>query len=180
MLLYKPIKVKGIYLLLLFTMLLFSSCVFTNKENSKLKEANETEIEEQQIAQFLVKITELNIKIIKLIEVSKNQEISNDYELFFKKLEKTTYEIQKQVVKISEEKLVNLPIYNKPINYKISEESLIEQIMNELIAEVVQFDKVKGTINDASILNLKNNYLPELNSNLEIISTLKVKKYTNN
>lgn len=179
MLLYKPIKISGIYLFFILPMFLLS-CVFKSKEENKIKNNAKSELEQKQIAQLLVQLTEANFELFKFLEISKTQTVSEDVRLYFSELEKATINFQNNIASISEKKLVTIPIYNKPNSVEISEENLLKNIMNQLISEAVHLEKIKSGINDKSILELKNNYLPLLNSNLEKISTLRIKKYNNN
>lgn len=160
----------------------YSSCRFFNKDNSVFPVKETVDREEEKIAQFLVKISNSNFKILQLSNFAKQIDASYDLRNFFIIQEKQIVLLQSEINKIAENKLVTLPILNfknfdKNKFNKNNEVTIIDQLISELQAEIQSFENINKITKDSEIVSFQTKFLPQIKNILEDASKLKVKLY---
>ena len=167
-----------------FILTTYSSCRFFNNTIPEVNIKQITDTEEQQIARFLVKITNINFKIIELSQYAQEENISSDINNFFNIQENKITEIQKKISKIAINKLVTLPQYNVNSNtlyyFNTSGMNLTGKLTEELNKEIVLFEKIKIQTKDREITSFHTKYLLEIKAILEETSTFNVQLYNIN
>lgn len=182
--------IKYIITILIIVLLLFSLfSLYLNKTKDYYFFSDvqtQLEKEDEKIAKFLVETTNINIQIIELSKDVKDNSNSIEVKNLFENQEASIFRIQSDISKISEEKLITLPIFSTVIiisNKKkviLKDTQFIDQLMNLLISEVKLFEKIKSNVNDQTILAFQEQYKPILEEHLEEVSSMKVQNYTNN
>ena len=171
---------------ILFIVTTYSSCRFFNNtiNDPSIKELVDTE--EQQIARFLVGVTNINFKIIELSQFAQQENVPNELKNFFTIQENKVIEIQKHINKIAANKLVTLPQYNEnnnTLHYFDSDSlTLTKKLIEKLEAEIVLFNKVKVQTKNKykEISSFQIKYLPEIVTMLEETKTFNVQLYNIN
>lgn len=165
--------------------ILFSSC--KNKTNDYYLVKNvqeELENQDKKIAKFLVETTKINIQIVKLTKEVKDNSASKEIKELLNNQEASIFRIQNEITKISENKLITLPIFSSVIITKnkevIKDSQFIDELINLLVTEVILFEKIKIDLTDKTMLAFQEQYKPILDKNLEEISALKVQNFLNN
>ena len=165
--------------------ILFSSC--KNKTNDYYLVKNvqeELENQDKKIAKFLVETTKINIQIVKLTKEVKDNSASKEIKELLNNQEASIFRIQNEITKISENKLITLPIFSSVIITKNKEvikySQFIDELINLLVTEVILFEKIKIDLTDKTMLAFQEQYKPILDKNLEEISALKVQNFLNN
>ena len=165
--------------------ILFSSC--KNKTNDYYLVKNvqeELENQDKKIAKFLVETTKINIQIVKLTKEVKDNSASKEIKELLNNQEASIFRIQNEITKISENKLITLPIFSSVIITKnkevIKDSQFIDELINLLVTEVILFEKIKINLTDKTMLAFQEQYKPILDKNLEEISALKVQNFLNN
>lgn len=159
-----------------------TSCNFSKKNETKINIDAINKINDEKIANFLVKTTEINTKLIELYtqynleekSILKKKAISTNLKLI--------YTAQIEIVKISELKLVTISIINKKkSSEKVSQLTLIENIISQLSTEIKQIYVIKEITNDELILKFEKQFLTKLKLQLNQMITIKNQiKNTNN
>lgn len=163
------------FFIITLSIVLFTSCNFSKKNDAK-SVISDIDIEERSVASFLVKATEINSSIIKLSKLAEFNSKSVEVKDAFAEQIKITMTIQKKIKMISEEKFVTTPLLNSRFDIKYTnDEALLDSLLNELILEIMLFEKITDTSNDSKIFELKNEFLPKLNYQSQKISSLKIK-----
>ena len=68
----------------------------------------------------------------------------------------------------------------KHLKGKMKEFTIIDELINLLVTEVILFEKIKIDLTDKTMLAFQEQYKPILDKNLEEISALKVQNFLNN
>lgn len=174
-------------ILLIAFLCLIQSCKFNNNSNFLIAESQtELEYQDEKIAKFLVETTKINIQIIELSNVVKDNSNNEELKKLFKIQEGSIFRIQNDIKKISEEKLVTLPFFSSVVNTInkkqniVKDNEFIDELMNLLVNEVLLFEKIKLDVKDPTILSFQKQYKPILDGHLELISSMKVENYSYN
>lgn len=161
-----------------------SSCRFFNNTIPEVSVKELANTEEQQIARFLVEITNINFKIIELSQYVQEENISTEINNFFNIQENKITEIHNKISKIAINKLVTLPQYNVNSNtlyyFDTSGMNLTCKLTEELNKEITLLEKIKIQTKDREIISFHTKYLPEIKAILEEKSKFNVQLYNIN
>lgn len=151
----------------------FTTCKFPEK-SGKNKVTN-FEKEEEKVAAFLVKSTEINLRIIYLCKAIESNSNSVKIKDVIQNQKKLTLEIHTDIKNLAEKNLVNLPIIDNINKVKhMNDMDVINSLTNELTKEITQFEKISENTNDTEIYRLKSEFLPKLTYQAEQINSLKI------
>lgn len=151
----------------------FTTCKFPEK-SGKNKVTN-YEKEEGKVAAFLVKSTEINLRIIYLCTAIESNSNSVKIKDVIQNQKKLTLEIHTDIKNLAEKNLVNLPIIDNINKVEYTNDmDVINSLTNELTEEITQFEKISENTNDTEIYRLKSEFLPKLTYQAEQINSLKI------
>lgn len=160
-------------LILLFISITLTTCKFP--ENSSKEKITSFDNEQEKIAAFLVKSTEINLQIMYLCKTIESNSKAVKIKDAFQNQMQLTSEIHNKIKTISESKLVNIPLLDKNLKLHYSNDSDVQNLLlNELNKQIIQFERINDSTNDYEILSLKSEFLPKLISQSEKINSLKI------
>lgn len=164
-----------------FYFLLTSSC--ESKITAKA-EVDQFVQQEQKIASFLTKTTQINSKLLAVTDVKKAGELSNECLQLFTRQQQISYSFNREIDKIATTEMVNLPYLNSEQNYyekfKLTREQKLDTIIENLIIQVALLKTLEKQTDNEEITRLTSNFLPQLSNQIELTNTFKINNYLTN